>query len=100
MLSLLVVSKLLLAVSKLLLAASKLLWLVVRSFLACCFEVCFLVLGFNYFLACKFINNYFLVICQAVVLFVFLRANVYMTFAQCVFCFRCLRKGKTRLSKS
>lgn len=62
----------------------KLLGLVVRSLLACCYKACFLVLGFNCFLACKFINNSFLVICQAVVLFAFLLANVYMMFAQCV----------------
>lgn len=84
----------LLVVSKLLLAVSKLLGLVVRSFLACCFEVCFFVLGFNYFLACKFINNYFLVIYQAVVLYAFCWANVYIVFAQCVFCFRCFKKER------
>lgn len=84
----------LLVVSKLLLAVSKLLWLVVRSFLACCFAVCFLVLGFNYFLACKFINNYFLVIYQAVVLYAFCWANVYIVFAQCVFCFCCFKKER------
>ena len=77
----------LLVVSKLLLAVSKFLGLVVRSFLACCFAVCFFVLGFNYFLACKFINNYFLVIYQAVVLYAFCWANVYIVFAQCVFLF-------------
>ena len=84
----------LLVVSKLLLAVSKLLWLVVRSFLACCFAVCFFVLGFNCFLACKFINNYFLVIYQAVVLYAFCWANVYIVFAQCVFCFRCFKKER------
>lgn len=84
----------LLVVSKLLLAVSKLLGLVVRSFLACCFAVCFFVLGFNYFLACKFINNYFLVIYQAVVLYAFCWANVYIVFAQCVFCFRCFKKER------
>lgn len=95
MLSLLVVSKLLLAVSKLLgLVVSKLLWLFVRSFLACCFAVCFFVLGFNCFLACKFINNYFLVIYQAVVLYAFCWANVYIVLAQCVFCFRCFKKER------
>ena len=61
---------------------------------ACCFEVCFFVLRFNYFLACKFINNYFLVICQAVVLFAFLRANVYMMFARCVLGFKCLKNRR------
>lgn len=81
-------------VSKLLLAVSKLLGLVVRSFLACCFAVCFFVLGFNCFLACKFINNYFLVIYQAVVLYAFCWANVYIVFAQCVFCFRCFKKER------
>lgn len=84
----------LLVVSKLLLAVSKLLGLVVRSFLACCFAVCFFVLGFNCFLACKFINNYFLVIYQAVVLYAFCWANVYIVFAQCVFCFRCFKKER------
>lgn len=84
----------LLVVSKLLLAALKLLGLVVRSFLACCYKACFLVLGFNCFLACKFINNSFLVICQAVVLFAFLWVNVYIVFAQCVFCFRCFKKER------
>lgn len=84
----------LLVVSKLLLAVSKLLWLFVRSFLACCFAVCFFVLGFNCFLACKFINNYFLVIYQAVVLYAFCWANVYIVFAQFVFCFRCFKKER------
>ena len=84
----------LLVVSKLLLAVSKLLGLVVRSFLACCFAVCFFVLGFNCFLACKFINNYFLVIYQAVVLYAFCWANVYIVFALCVFCFRCFKKER------
>lgn len=84
----------LLVVSKLLLAVSKLLGLVVRSFLACCFAVCFFVLGFNCFLACKFINNYFLVIYQAVVLYAFCWANVYIVFAQCVSCFRCFKKER------
>lgn len=81
-------------VSKLLLAVSKLLGLVVRSFLACCFAVCFFVLGFNCFLACKFINNYFLVIYQAVVLYAFCWANVYIVFAQCVLGFRCFKKER------
>lgn len=84
----------LLVVSKLLLAVSKLLGLVVRSFLACCFAVCFFVLGFNCFLACKFINNYFLVIYQAVVLYAFCWANVYIVFAQCVLGFRCFKKER------
>lgn len=84
----------LLVVSKLLLAVSKLLGLVVRSFLACCFAVCFFVLGFNCFLACKFINNYFLVIYQAVVLYAFCCANVYIVFAQCVLGFRCFKKER------
>ena len=69
------------------LAVRSFLSLLLEAFLACCYEACFLVLGFKYFLACKFINNYFLVICQAVVLFAFLLANVYMMFAQCVFGF-------------
>lgn len=81
-------------VSKLLLAVSKLLGLVVRSFLACCFAVCFFVLGFNCFIACKFINNYFLVIYQAVVLYAFCWANVYIVFAQCVLGFRCFKKER------
>lgn len=84
----------LLVVSKLLLAVSKLQGLVVRSFLACCFAVCFFVLGFNCFLACKFINNYFLVIYQAVVLYAFCWANVYIVFAQCVLGFRCFKKER------
>lgn len=84
----------LLVVSKLLLAVSKLLGLVVRSFLACCFAVCFFVLGLNCFLACKFINNYFLVIYQAVVLYAFCWANVYIVFAQCVLGFRCFKKER------
>lgn len=81
-------------VSKLLLAVSKLQGLVVRSFLAYCFAVCFFVLGFNCFLACKFINNYFLVIYQAVVLYAFCWANVYIVFAQCVLGFGCFKKER------
>ena len=65
-----------------------------EAFFACRFEAFVLVLGFNYFLACKFINNYFLVICQAVVLYAFCWANVYIVFAQFVFCFRCFKKER------